>query len=324
MTQAQMQHLARRVAGATRSSLWRMVAPLEGMTELARLAGVKLPEPDSDDSYQAGLTGEIPPAGELETLTIADLSVLRRAVSPTRIPAHVGVWSEKLLRILEIRVNDLPQRLARNCPDRRSAAVFVLCALAFLLEVHRATGDLRMVNLALKIRDLSWINRVATSARPEGLTCAGLLLRMLLVTECTLAELRRDPGRPHAQRGRGDGRFLSAPDDLSDRHTPRIVVIAPSRYSLVSLTVASSAHNVAFASGLRRATPDQWTTIHRRASPRSIEFIRKIWRKAILRKNVRTRRTRQSGQVSATAWFVVGCIETWRSIWRYRPSTVTN
>jgi len=312
MTQAQMQHLARRVAGATRSSLWRMVAPLEGMTELARLAGVKLPESDNDDSYRGGLTGEILPAGELETLTVADLTVLRRAVSPTRIPAHVSMWSEKLLRVLEIRVNDLPQRLARNCPDQASAAVFVLCALTFLLEVHRVTGDLRMVNLALKIRDLGWINRVATYARPEGRTSAGLLLRALLVTENALAELRRDSGRPPVQRARGDGRFLSASDDLLLTGTqPRIVVIAPSRYSLVSLTVAE----LCAQSGVRvegfvvRRLINGRRFIDEFRRDRS-RFMRKVWRKAVLREKMYGREEPDNlVKFRQQHGFVVGCID---------------
>jgi hypothetical protein len=123
MIQNQMQQLAMRVAGATGSNLWCTVAPLEDMTELARLAGVKLPAPDSADGSRAGLTAEIQPAGELEALTVADLTALRRAVSPNCVPAQVGAWSEKLLRVLEIRLNDLPLRLVRNCPDRATAAV---------------------------------------------------------------------------------------------------------------------------------------------------------------------------------------------------------
>ena len=88
-------------------------------------------------------------------------------------------WSEKLMRFCEVRCSELPAR-ARERWGSKSEWRRGLVELAVLfLESHRATGDLRHINAAIKLQEL----RIGLPSFRNESESAILLLRAALQTE---------------------------------------------------------------------------------------------------------------------------------------------
>jgi hypothetical protein len=90
-------------------------------------------------------------------------------------------WAEKLLRFCEVRLAELPARVREKWPSRTARQQGLLELAVLFLETHRALGDARYVNTALKLLEVA---AVRTGPREAGGTL--LSVRATLQTEAAL------------------------------------------------------------------------------------------------------------------------------------------
>lgn len=94
-------------------------------------------------------------------------------------------WAEKLMRFCEVRYAELPARAREKWRSKREWRRGLVELVVLFLEGHRATGDLRYFNTAIKLQEL----RIGPPSFREETEAAVLLLRAALQTEAGLRQL---------------------------------------------------------------------------------------------------------------------------------------
>ena len=84
-----------------------------------------------------------------KSLTITDLNNLRLMLFCNK--DIDSIWFENILRFLEIRNNEIKNRLKLNYEDSNERLFFQDYLISFLLETYYYKSDLRFLNTALKL-----------------------------------------------------------------------------------------------------------------------------------------------------------------------------
>jgi hypothetical protein len=110
---------------------------------------------------------------------------------------RVEAWAEKLMRFCEIRLRSLRERSLNKCGGLPTARKLLLHIQVFFLDWSQTNSDLRFLNTALKMSDLSWLlhnktGSIFASKNGDPIVLSALHFRIALANTCLLDKLRRD------------------------------------------------------------------------------------------------------------------------------------
>lgn len=114
------------------------------------LPALQIPKPDKKD------VKELPEPG-FENLTLFILDYLRKSHYAGREKLVTAAWAEKLLRFCEIRSSNLSARARKKWGNHQSARLNFLQVTTFLLDYGIQQGDLRFLNITVKLTNQKWL-----------------------------------------------------------------------------------------------------------------------------------------------------------------------
>lgn len=143
---------------------------------------------------------QVPREPSFQTVNLRVLSALRGALGAAPLvetPPEVQAWAGKLLRFVEVRLSELRNRALQQAGSLEEGRTLLLMLAVFLADVYAAGMDMRFLNAALKLRDLSWLGpslEFDEALRSHGrpLLVSHLQLRLHLALERSLADLNRN------------------------------------------------------------------------------------------------------------------------------------
>jgi hypothetical protein len=145
------------------------------------LPALPIPKPDSTDGK------ELPEPG-FENLTLSILDHLRKSHYAGLEKPVTAAWAEKLLRFCEIRSSSLSTRTRRKWGNHQIARLNFLQVTTFLLDYGKDQGDLRFLNIILKLTNQKWLFNTRGIIRGlrgnrETALAALFQIRILLLSE---------------------------------------------------------------------------------------------------------------------------------------------
>lgn len=156
---------------------------------LRRIADLIATEAGATFDLESALTTREPTFRDSDLELLAGLA--RGLLEPGFTPRAL-LWAERLMVFVEVRRNELRGRLRSKWPRPEDRLRGALALQTVLLACFRATGDLRMINTALKLGDAIVVTeaRVLVTLRTRASTAlaAHALLREYL--DLLLADVR--------------------------------------------------------------------------------------------------------------------------------------
>jgi len=223
------------------------------------------------------------------------LTALQHALNHAPHQKQVAEWSEKLLRVGELRRLELKRRSRQSgeTVDQGRNKILHLCL--YFLEHFQFHGDPRYINLVLKILDQSWLGgyprykKWVSTKNPHSWSDAMLILIHVLL-EHSLQIVAQD-GWQSSTRLSCIGNIEPVPQlpmtkVFSDVKTPRVIVFSPNPYSLYTLAVLQllDLHGVRVQGIVVRRLVNYKRFIQE-FNRDGTRLIRKIWTKLFLRNN---------------------------------------
>ncbi|MCB0704132.1 MAG: hypothetical protein KDC34_02440 [Saprospiraceae bacterium] len=100
---------------------------------------------------------KLAPYKNFQQLQPAQITVLRFKIAENQHDEVTDNWCEKLLRYNEIRYSSLKKRAFENNRSSEEVIKTYTQIISLFIEYYFSKGDLRFINIALKLMDLSWI-----------------------------------------------------------------------------------------------------------------------------------------------------------------------
>jgi|GEM_PF-5198059 len=99
---------------------------------------------------------ELPPYKAFKNATIGRIAHIRAKIELDEIDPNIENWCEKLLRYCEIRYNSLKKRAAQQKRTKEEIVKLYTQIISLFIEYYYKNGDLRYINIALKLMDYKW------------------------------------------------------------------------------------------------------------------------------------------------------------------------
>jgi len=178
----------------------------------------------------------------LKHLDTTVLGLIQQACLDSDKPAWLMAWSEKLLRVCELRKLTLRARLLTNNEDETILKTKTLRLCLFFLNCFFIFNDARYVNVVLNIIDLHWLKFKGYSPPPKKRVDVDIFLERLvmLVIDVALAVIKSSDWHTDIEYPREDRvvKNIKLPMRNVFEKSPKVVVFSPNRYGMLTLCVA--------------------------------------------------------------------------------------
>lgn len=184
------------------------------------------------------LVRDTPPA--LRHLTPSMLDALQCAVNTPAPPAAVRAWCEQLLRTCEVRQRELLQRFRTIAGGTRAAQTLAIRTAILFCAAAERFGDVRFLNVALKLRDQTWLRPRYMWGR-HNRAIAEVMTLWAVLQALTIDQVRAVAGSTNPTATRVAEQVVRIESELTAEPLDRpatVVILSPNPRSLATLAVA--------------------------------------------------------------------------------------